>query len=183
MSSFAEQVARERQMLLKMARRLLRNQAAAEDAVSETLLAALERPESFRGQSTLRTWMASILRNKIVDHLRRQGRECAFSHGDEEHGPAADAGAQLEWIEGATASSDPQERLSRLQFITQLDACLKTLPPRQGHAFYLRNGLEHDMDEICDEMGISINNLAVMLHRARQKLRTALHPSWSQVPG
>lgn len=46
----------------------------AEDMVQETLLAAIAAKNTFSGQSTIRTWLTGILKHKIVDHFRRQGR-------------------------------------------------------------------------------------------------------------
>src|SRR5437868_678644 len=64
-----------RPYLLRFALLQLRNSSAAEDAVQETLLAALERAARFAGQSPLKTCLVGILKHKIVDHLRRQARE------------------------------------------------------------------------------------------------------------
>src|SRR5271165_1791769 len=47
----------------------------AEDLVQETLLAALEARQQFAGRSSVRTWLFSILRHKIVDLYRRGGAE------------------------------------------------------------------------------------------------------------
>jgi RNA polymerase sigma-70 factor, ECF subfamily len=52
------------------------------------------------------------------------------------------------------------------------------LPPRQGRAFMLRECLEVDTEDVCRELGVTSNNLAVMLHRARRQLRDALLPGW-----
>ena len=65
----------ERSYLLRYARLQLRDPALAEDAVQETLLAALEGAARFAGKSSLRTWLTGILKHKIIDHLRRAGRE------------------------------------------------------------------------------------------------------------
>ena len=47
----------------------------AEDMVQETFLAALKSHERFEGHSTERTWLTSILRHKVVDHIRKASRE------------------------------------------------------------------------------------------------------------
>ena len=72
MPSIASQVGALRPQLLRFARTQLRNEAWAEDAVSETLLAAIEKPQSFAGQSQLKTWLVGILKHKVIDQLRRQ---------------------------------------------------------------------------------------------------------------
>ena len=73
--SFAEQVQHLRPILLKFALLQLRNVAWADDAVSETVLAALEKPQTFAGQSQLKTWLIGILKHKLVDQIRRNCRE------------------------------------------------------------------------------------------------------------
>ena len=57
MADFAQQVEALRPQLLRYARSQLRNDAWAEDAVSDTLLAALEKPQGFGGASALKTWL------------------------------------------------------------------------------------------------------------------------------
>ena len=59
-----------------------------------------------------------------------------------------------------------------------LEQSLSTLPGKQGQAFVLRDCLEVETDEACRELGVSANNLSVMLHRARQRLRDSLQPLW-----
>jgi RNA polymerase sigma-70 factor (ECF subfamily) len=55
---------------------------AAEDAVSEAVLAALERPAAYAGQAAMRTWLVGILKHKIVDQIRRYTRECQVEPSD-----------------------------------------------------------------------------------------------------
>src|SRR5918999_3866470 len=64
-----------RAYLLRYALLQLRDPTAAEDAVQETLLAALQTAERFAGRSSVKTWLTGILKHKIVDHVRRQSRE------------------------------------------------------------------------------------------------------------
>ena len=76
MNDFAERVAAQRPILLRTAHQMLRNKAWAEDAVSETLVAALEKPGAFAAGAGLRTWLVAILKHKIVDQIRHHTREC-----------------------------------------------------------------------------------------------------------
>src|SRR3954470_24552229 len=69
------QLAEHRPYLLRFARLQLRNDAWAEDAVSETLLAALSKPQSFERRSQLKTWLVGILKHKVIDLLRQRQRE------------------------------------------------------------------------------------------------------------
>lgn len=71
---FRAQLGALRPYLLRYAGLQLRD-AAAEDCVQETLLAALAGQAGFAGRSNLRTWLTGILKHKIVDAIRRQARE------------------------------------------------------------------------------------------------------------
>ncbi|TJX00437.1 hypothetical protein E8M68_14020, partial [Neisseria gonorrhoeae] len=74
-ADYCRQIEALRPALLKYARLQLRNPAWADDAVSDTLLAALEKPQAFAGQSQLKTWLIGILKHKLVDQIRRNSRE------------------------------------------------------------------------------------------------------------
>src|SRR5919201_6303972 len=73
-----------RPYLLRYASLELRNREQAEDAVQETLLAALAAEASFAGRSNLRTWLTGILKHKIVDTIRRSSRERPLEGADGE---------------------------------------------------------------------------------------------------
>jgi len=171
-----------RPRLLRYARLQLRNDAWAEDAVSETLLAALEKPEAFAGRAQPLTWLIGILKHKLVDQLRRQSRETALA-SDDDGGGGEDFENALFDASGHFAETpadwgDPQASLSERQFITVLDACVEKLPPQLGRVFLMREWLELETDEICKELAVTPTNLWVMLHRARLRLRECLQLNW-----
>ena len=55
--------------------------AVAEDLVQDTLLAAFSGRERFGGGAQERTWLIGILKHKIIDHLRKSGREESYVAG------------------------------------------------------------------------------------------------------
>src|SRR4051812_34025750 len=69
------QLAEHREYLLRIARLELRDHHLAEDCVSDVLTHAYEKRASFRGASSLRTWLTAILKNRVIDLLRKQWRE------------------------------------------------------------------------------------------------------------
>jgi RNA polymerase sigma-70 factor (TIGR02943 family) len=181
-ATYADAVVALRPMLVRVARQKLRNEAWAEDAVSEALVAALENPAAHAGRASLRTWLVGILKHKIVDQIRRHTRECQVDAYDAE----PEFGALSDGLPGAPGEAhadwgDPQERLDRRQFMAELDRCLKTLPPQHGRAFVLRDWMDKETDDVCAELGVTANHLAVMLHRARRRLRESLQANW--MPG
>ena len=80
---FEQQLVAHRDYLLKFARLQLRNESWAEDAVSETLLAALNKPQAFANRSQLKTWLVGILKHKVIDQLRRHAREATALTDDD----------------------------------------------------------------------------------------------------
>jgi RNA polymerase sigma-70 factor (ECF subfamily) len=170
-----------RPMLLKIARLQLRNEAWAEDAVSEALLAALEGATDFAGHSQVKTWVVGILKHKIVDQFRRGGREISAEAQmeaagaesiDELYGPDGHRlSLPLDW-------GDPEASLSRMQFFDVLQACVEHLPAAMGRAFMMREWLELDTAQICKELRITSTNCFVLLHRARLRLRECLETNW-----
>jgi RNA polymerase sigma-70 factor (ECF subfamily) len=184
MSDFAREVEGLRPQLLRFARHQLRNDAWAEDAVSETLLAALEKPQGFSGLSQLKTWLVGILKHKVIDQMRRHAREVSLTSDDDE----ADLDDLLfqqdgHWREAPRDWGDPEHSLRERQFFEVLEACVQRLPPAQGRVFMMREWLELETGEICKEMSITSTNLWVLLHRARLRLRECLQQGWFDARG
>ena len=169
------------QPLLRFAKMQLRNDSMAEDVVSETLLAILEKPDNFAGRSTLRTYATGILKFKVIDVLRKRGREVHIEPLDEQSmDDAMDAlfAQDGHWKEPPPAWQQPEKSLEQRQFFEQLQACVDRLPAKTGRVFMMREWLEREVDEICTELGITANNCGVMLYRARLQLRECLERNW-----
>ena len=179
MSDIAHQIESLRPQLIRFARAQLRNDAWAEDAVSETVLAALERPQAFKGQSQLKTWLIGILKHKLIDQLRRHSREATVLVDDDgEDIDEALFQSDGHWREAPRDWGDPDAACSQKQFFAVLEACCEHLPPVQGRVFMMREWLELDTEEICKELAITATNLWVLLHRARLRLRECLQSRW-----
>jgi len=174
----AQQLEKLRPQLLKYATLQLRNAAWAEDAVSETLLAALERPQSFAGQSQLKTWLIGILKHKLVDQIRRNSKEMSSTAEDGQELDDELFHPDGHWRETPQDWGDPEHCLRQADFFAVLEACVDKLPGVQGRLFMMREWLELDTEEICKELSISPTNLWVMLHRARLRLRDCLQIGW-----
>jgi RNA polymerase sigma-70 factor (ECF subfamily) len=177
---FHHQIEALRPALLKYARLQLRNPAWAEDAVSETLLAAIEKPQSFAGGSQLKTWLIGILKHKLVDQIRRNSRELSTTASTDD-GEDLDEllfAADGHWREPQHDWGNPEDALRQVDFMKVLEACVEKLPGQQGRLFMMREWLELESDEICKELAITPTNLWVMLHRARLRLRECLQMGW-----
>jgi RNA polymerase sigma-70 factor (ECF subfamily) len=181
-TSFEQQIVDLSSYLLKFARLQLRNEAWAEDAVSETVLAALAKPQGFENRSQLKTWLVGILKHKVIDALRHHRREVGgldFSE-DEQSDPLDFIAFKADghFVEPPAAWGNPEEQTSSRQFFEILEACVNLLPASQGRLFLMREWLELSSEEICKELELTSTNLYVQLHRARLRLRECMEMNW-----
>ena len=169
-----------RSYLLRYARLHLASPAQVEDAVQETLLAAIEGAGRFGGRAALRTWLTGILKHKIIDQLRRASREQPLSGDESGEAEALEAlfAADGHWREGTRDWGDPATSLESRRFWQAFELCLQRLPARTATVFKMREVMELSTEDICKAMDISTANCWVMLHRARLTLRECLRLTW-----
>ena len=180
--SRAAEVETHRPYLVRYALAQLRESEAAEEVVQEALLAALEGLSSFQGQSTLRTWLTSILRFKIADYQRRVVQERARF----DDSAAVDDEAWLDelfdetghWRDPPQAWANPEAAFEQRRFWEVFEQCLGRVPGAGGRVFFRREVMGEATEEICRVERITANNCWVMLHRARISLRACLELHW-----
>lgn len=175
------QIERHRPYLLRYATLQLRDAGAAEDAVQDTLIAALEGFDRFAGNSSVKTWLTGILKHKIIDHHRRQAREEPLAPDAETS--EADAVDALfkpngHWVQRPNNWENPDRALENKRFLDALEKCTQGLPKKTARVFMLRDVMEVSTEEICKELNITSTNCWVMLHRARLALRECLETTW-----
>jgi RNA polymerase sigma-70 factor, ECF subfamily len=163
----------------------VRDRAIAQDLVQETFLAAIKASQGFAGRSTERSWLFGILRNKLADHYRQVSQEIAIADLEapfpEEQGAFCDSGLGKDGWAGRMAPKaweTPDQTLVNKEFQEVLKRCLSQLPEKVAHVFLLREIEVVPTEEICKDLGVSPNNLWVMLHRARMGLRRCLELHW-----
>jgi len=157
----------------------------AEDLVQETFLSAIRAKDSFKGESTEKTWLVSILKNKIIDHYRKKDvlknaseyiaeteQEFTGSFFDLNDGHWLRHMAPVAWGESADGAIDSAE------FNDVLQNCIKKMPNKLAPVFIAKFIDEEDTDEICKVHNISSSNYWVILHRARVLMRSCLEKNW-----
>jgi len=171
---------RHRPYLLRFALLQLRDRAAAEDAVQDALLAAIQGASRFAGQSSVRTWLVGILKHKIIDGIRKTAREQPLERpgGDGVEDPDAFFSDDGHFAEAPAEWASPERSLEERRFFEALERCLRALPRTTASAFTMRELLGLETEEICKELGISTSNCWVMLYRARMGLRACLERTW-----
>jgi RNA polymerase sigma-70 factor (ECF subfamily) len=174
--------------LYRFAMKHLHNTALAEDAVQDTLLAALKAKDKYGGGSSVRTWLTGILKHKIVDIIRKQSREAAYP-GDTGDGIEQMENldkilfdARGEWTVPQTSWGNPESVLEQERFWHAFTACLDDLPPKLAQLFSLRELSGLQTAELCEAMNITSSNVWVILHRARLALKECLEGTWLKEP-
>lgn len=154
----------------------LRSPDLAADAVQETFMEALRCRAAYAGRSSERTWLVGILRHKVIDQLRRSGRESPLEDDEENRSFFNRSGhwrlAPKRWADA------PADALETGEFWEVLNRCLSRLPDGVASAFLLRelDGLE--ASQVQETLGITPANFWKRLHRARELLRRCLEIGW-----
>jgi len=151
---------------------------AAEDLVQETFLAAVQGFAKFESKSEPKTWLLSILRNKIADHFRKSYRNNEKStvslsqfFDDNEDWILSERPQNWEMAE-------EQHVLDNPDFSKILANCLSKLPGQWNSSIVLKYIEEKESEKVCQELQISPTNYWQILHRAKLQLRKCLELNW-----
>ncbi len=141
-----------------------RDQAAAEDIVQETFLAALRSAKQFKGRSKVYTWLCSIAYHKVADYYRRQSREHRHRNSaidvdtiDPDGNPGTHG-----------VSPSPTEAAENRSFI---QSAMSTLPPDYRQVLLLKYVDELSVVEISRIMRRSQKSIEGLLSRARKAMQ------------
>src|SRR6266446_773906 len=165
--------------------RLLGSLHDAEDLVQETMLRAWQHFDSFKGASSLRTWLYTIATNACLEALKKRPPRTlpvAAYPATDPLGPIAPALAEALWLEPfpdswlAEAVDNPEAHYTRhesvsLAFLT----VLQLLPPRQRAILILSDVLDWRASEIASLLSISVSAVNSALHRARVTMAKQYH--------
>ncbi|HZS66869.1 MAG TPA: RNA polymerase sigma factor [Burkholderiales bacterium] len=159
---------RNKQMLLRTARAILRDDAEAEDAVQEAYLRAYWSLGGFRGEAKLSTWLVRIVANEALARLRqsrRRGNIVPIRAND---------GRDLVPEAVASSADGPQSRAERNEIRRLLEAKIDALPDAYRAVFVLRALEEFSVEETAEALGILPATVRSRFFRARRQLREAL---------
>ncbi len=159
----------------------LPSKEAAEDVVQETFLSAYISAKNFKGNSTEKTWLVSILKRKIVDYYRKKARNKEDNLSQYQLPFYESGDYQNHWLEARAPKDwavDNQIELNEFHQILQI--CLQLLPPKHRVVFIMKVLDECDSNEICEKEGIRPGNLWTIMHRARLQVRECMEKKWLQ---
>ncbi len=165
------------------------NKELSEDLVQDTFVSALKSLDNFKAESNERTWLTTILKNKIIDHYRKKSRQNKQDlHSENENSESSldyffNQNKQHlgDWNSNTAPNhwkTEFETPYDRKEFHKILEDCLSKLPERWSMVFKLKHYDDCTREEICKELLISSSNYWVIIHRVKLQLRECLEKNW-----
>lgn len=167
--AFDQLVSRHEQRVYTTARRILRHDQDAEDAMQTTFLSAMQHLGRFRGEASFATWITRIAANTSLKILRKRGRSVDFSSADDPKVSMADMPSLDQRL--ADLGPDLLDRIEQRELGRILDAAADALDDKHRVVFVLRDMEGLSVKETAQQLNISESNVKIRLMRARLKLR------------
>jgi RNA polymerase sigma-70 factor (ECF subfamily) len=166
-SAFEEFFAAYFPRLYRFARvRLSGDEDSAEEVVQTTLIKAVGKLHTYRGEAELFTWLCTFCRWEIAAWFERSGRTGDVSLADDR----PETRAVLDAI-AALSRDDPESELDRRELSRLVQAVLHQLPARYGDALEWKYIEGLSVQEIADRLGLGYKAAESLLTRARQAFR------------
>ena len=156
----------------------------AEDLVQETFLAAFHKIDTFQGKSQPKTWLFSILNNKVIDYYRLSARTTKQNFSiSENSGYELSDGLFNETENWKDNDINPiwdqeEELLDNPEFNNVMQGCMEDLLQKWKFAVTSKYLTDKNADEICQELEITTSNYWQIVHRAKLLLKKCLEMKW-----
>jgi RNA polymerase sigma-70 factor (ECF subfamily) len=164
-SAFAELVEAHQAVVFGTALRLLRDRDLAAEVANRAFYQAYEHLAGFDDSRPLRPWLVRIVTNEALNALRSGRRDTLHTLGGEA------AATALERVGGGP---DPAEVLPRHESSAAIRAAVERLPEAQRVVVVLRYFADLSYADIAEATHQTVNNVGVILLRARERLRREL---------
>jgi RNA polymerase sigma-70 factor (ECF subfamily) len=162
-------VQRHNQRLYRLARSIVRNDAAAEDVLQEAYLRAFANLATFRGESGLGTWLGRVVINEALGRLRRERPTVELTE-KMEAGPASHG----EVIPFPGEQIDPERIMAQRQIHSLLERAIDDLPDAFRTVLVARVIEEMSVEQTAELLCLQPETVKTRLHRARKLVRSAL---------
>ncbi len=150
----------------------------AKDLVQDTFVSALKGISNFQGKSTVKTWLFSILKRKIIDHWRKQEsrKTKPMSFFSSEGGMKK--GGFLEGYSPKGKLAEVEKEIENKELRQTIAGCIGALPDKWRGIVIDKMVEEKESEEVCNDHDITPSNLWVIIHRAKVQLRDCLEKKW-----
>ena len=169
--AFRHIMQRYNQRLFRVARAVIGEDSEAEDVLQESYMRAYDKLDSFRGDSSLSTWLTTIVLNEARGRLRKRHTMVDLEQVD----AAPDDTHQVIRFPSKFGNEDPAAAAARAEIRHLLEHAIDALPPDFRIVYMLREVEEFSVEETADQLGIKSATVKTRLHRARRLLRENLH--------
>lgn len=156
----------------------------AEDLVQETFLAAFHKIDTFQGKSQPKTWLFSILNNKVIDYYRLSAKTTKKTFSISENNGYELSDALFNETENWKNNDinpiwdQEEELLDNPEFNNIMQGCMEDLPQKWKFAVTSKYLTDKNADEICQELEITTSNYWQIVHRAKLLLKKCLEMKW-----
>ncbi|MGC1818046.1 MAG: RNA polymerase sigma factor [Casimicrobiaceae bacterium] len=170
-AAFEALMRRHNRRLFRTARAILRDDAAAEDALQDAYVAAFRALDGFRGEAQLATWLTRIVVNQALQMLRKSGRErVVVPIGNlDEGGPDP-----IDAIADESPQGTPEDAMLRTELRRLIERRIDDLPAAFRTVFVLREVEEMTVEETARCLDLPEATVRTRLFRAKARLREAL---------
>jgi RNA polymerase sigma-70 factor (ECF subfamily) len=158
------------QRLFRVARSILQDETEAEDALQDAYLLAFRKLESFRGDSSLLTWLTRITINEARGRLRRRRNTVGLEILD----ATPPQQAQVIMFPTVTSLPDPEGAAAQAEMRRLIERALDALPEPFRLVFIMREVEDCSIEETAASLALKPETVKTRLHRARRLLRKAL---------
>lgn len=164
-------------MLYNFALTRVNDHELAKDLVQDTFVSALKGIDKFQGKSTVKTWLFSILKRKVIDHWRKQ--ESRKTKPMSSLGTDSETGEQkVIERQNKGAVSEIEVDYENKELRSAIMGCIQDLPEKWKGIVIDKLVEERKSEEVCKEHDITPSNLWVIIHRAKIQLKSCLQQKW-----
>ena len=161
------------------------NDELAQDLVQEVFLSALKAQNTYKGEASEKTWLVSILKNKIIDHYKKASTKNEsplqlnsydapsydYFFNTKKMGQWQKESMPKDWDNG-------ENNFDTKEFYKTLENCLSELPEKWKGVFTLSLLEDTDSKLVCKEFNLTSSNFWVIMHRAKLQVRACLEKNW-----
>jgi RNA polymerase sigma-70 factor (ECF subfamily) len=168
-AAFRTIMERHNRRLYRIARAVLRDDSEAEDTVQESYVRAFANLGTFRGDSSLSTWLGRIALNEALGRLRRRRPAVPIDTME-----VLRTDAQIIQFPNAMTAEDPERTMAQREILRLVERATEALPEIFRTVFVTRVIEGMSVQETAELLEIEPETVKTRLHRARHLLRDQL---------
>ena len=164
-AAFRTIMERHNRRLYRIARAVLRDDSEAEDAVQESYVRAFANLGTFRGDSSLATWLGRIALNEALGRLRRRRPAVPIDTME-----VLRTHAQIIQFPNAMTAEDPERTMAQREILRLVERATEALPEIFRTVFVTRVIEGMSVQATAELLDIEPETVKTRLHRARHLL-------------